>query len=178
MHKNYCAKEILKKTEQNWPEAGCQVNKFAVYMLRIQTLLQKNCSEDLQARRLNTSEFDVLASLRVTEPPYVLTPTELQKLLLITSGGLTKILYQLESRGLISRSVQEQDKRSKLVHLTAEGQALVEEIMCHHNVEDEKLLAEALTQEELSTFNQLLSKLANAYEKRDGTFTDADSVED
>jgi DNA-binding MarR family transcriptional regulator len=52
---------------------------------------------------LSPSELDVLVTLRRSAAPWVLTPSEIQRALLITSGGLTKILQQLEGRGLVTR---------------------------------------------------------------------------
>ena len=39
---------------------------------------------------LTGGEFDVLAALRRSGPPYRLTPTTLRKALLLSSGGMTK----------------------------------------------------------------------------------------
>jgi DNA-binding MarR family transcriptional regulator len=90
--------------------------------------------EALFARHdLERGEFDVLATLERNGPPYTLSPTDLYRSLMITSGGLTHRLNQLESRGYITRKPSADDGRSLLVRLTAKGlkaaaSALVEDM--------------------------------------------------
>ncbi|MES9851073.1 MAG: MarR family transcriptional regulator [Candidatus Thiodiazotropha sp. L084R] len=171
MHKQYSADIILNKTKEYWPETDQNIDSYAIYLHRSQQLSLKLATQIIQRHQVNTSEFDVLAALRNTAPPHQLTPTELQRSMLITSGGLTKLLYQLEARGLITRSVKEHDKRSKLVHLTETGKNLVEECMVEVHAFDRKLLNTALTAKELTQFITLLSKVTRTLEKKDGQFT-------
>ena len=96
----------------------------------------------------------------------MLTPKELQRSLLITSGGLTKLLYQLEASELIRRSVQEHDKRSKLVHLTPNGKKIVGRAMAAMQESVKAWLDEAFTQREFEQLKQLLSKAACVLERK------------
>lgn len=75
---------------------------------------------------LERGEFDVLATLRRSGPPYRLSPTQLYGSLMISSGGMTHRLDRLERAKLIARVAAETDRRSTLVELTATGRALVE----------------------------------------------------
>lgn len=75
------------------------------------------------------TEFDVLATLRNAPPPHELTPSQVQGLMVITSGGLTKVMRQLEERKLVSRSLPGKDQRVKPVRITAAGKRLVERLM-------------------------------------------------
>jgi DNA-binding MarR family transcriptional regulator len=75
------------------------------------------------------TEFDVLATLRNAPPPHELTPSQVQGLMVITSGGLTKVMRQLEERKLVSRSLPGTDQRVKPVRITAAGKRLVERLM-------------------------------------------------
>ncbi|MDP3124759.1 MAG: MarR family transcriptional regulator, partial [Thiobacillus sp.] len=70
---------------------------------------------------LAPAEFDVLATLRNAPAPHELTPTQLQDSLLITSGGLTKVMLQLETRNLVIRSRHQTDQRVKPIKLTPAG---------------------------------------------------------
>lgn len=79
--------------------------------------------EALFARHgLERGEFDVLATLQRCGPPYRLSPTELYKSLMVSSGGLTHRLKRLESAGLIRRTPSPDDGRSRIVELTEDGQ--------------------------------------------------------
>lgn len=67
---------------------------------------------------LAPAEFDVLSALeRASRKEYTLTPTELQASMIITSGGLTKVLRQLEGRGLVERPKGAGDRRVKPVRI-------------------------------------------------------------
>jgi DNA-binding MarR family transcriptional regulator len=101
----------------------------------------------------------VLASLRREGRPYRLTPTELSKALMVTSGGMTKRLASLERRGLISREPHPRDGRSTAVTLTPEGKRLVDEVLPEHVANEERLLAE-LSAEERAELAALLEALA------------------
>lgn len=76
---------------------------------------------------LDRGEFDVIATLRRSGPPYRLTPTEIYSSLMISSGGLTHRLDRLEKAGLIRREKSPRDGRSLLVALTESGAARAEE---------------------------------------------------
>ncbi|KKX30197.1 MarR family transcriptional regulator [Rhizobium sp. LC145] len=76
---------------------------------------------------LDRGEFDVIATLRRSGPPYRLTPTEIYSSLMISSGGLTHRLDRLEKAGLIRREKSPRDGRSLLVALTEAGAARAEE---------------------------------------------------
>ena len=172
MNKQYSADKILANGRIYWPDANHTIECLAIYLHRSAQLLLKHATQSIQQHRINTSEFDVLAALRNSPPPHVSTPTELQRSMLITSGGLTKLLYQLEAGGLISRSVQERDKRSKLVHLTNAGKDLVEKSMGELHETDSEMLDAALSKKELNQLVALLGKVTRTLEHRDGQFTD------
>jgi DNA-binding MarR family transcriptional regulator len=46
--------------------------------------------------------------------------------LMVTTGSMTSLLDTLERRGLVRRQAHPSDRRGLLVHLTAEGEALVD----------------------------------------------------
>ena len=60
------------------------------------------------------------------DPPHRLSPKEVGVSLLFSSGGLTKLLERLESRGLVAREPDPNDGRGVLVSLTAAGSDLQE----------------------------------------------------
>lgn len=91
--------------------------------------------------------------------PYRLTPTELSKALMVTSGGMTKRLSALEGRGLIRREPDQSDRRSTAVSLTREGKRLVEAILPEH-VSNEKRLLSGLSNKERAALAGLLESLA------------------
>ncbi|HEY3517152.1 MAG TPA: MarR family transcriptional regulator, partial [Gammaproteobacteria bacterium] len=74
-------------------------------------------------------------------------------------GGRTKILKQLEAKGLVSRRAHASDKRSTLVELTARGEAAIEAAQSAVRELDCALLDRALNDREQQRLAQLLRKL-------------------
>lgn len=109
---------------------------------------------------LSPAEFDLLATLRRSPPPRQLTPSEVQSLLLITSGGLTKVMDKLEARGLVERPRHASDQRVRPVKLTVAGKRLVEKAMAEVMAASTARLRGALAPGELEQLTALLGKLA------------------
>ena len=166
MHDRLTADEVLALGHQNWLHHYHHVDRFAVYLNRVRELSDAEVNQLLGRFGISHTEFDILATLRCTAPPHTLTPTGLRRSMLITSGGLTKLLHGLEHRALISRSVQEHDRRSKLVHLTDTGRRLAEEAMEEILRLTDQWLTESLDMEEIETLNRLLGKLNRSLEER------------
>lgn len=82
--------------------------------------------KNLKRHGLDSGEFEVLATLRRSGPPYALRPTELFTALMISSGGMTARLDRLERANLIRRQPADDDARSTMVQLTAAGKKKIE----------------------------------------------------
>ncbi|WP_051543362.1 MarR family winged helix-turn-helix transcriptional regulator [Thiothrix lacustris] len=160
----YRTADIVAACQQYWPETHMLAHSLVIYLNRMNEHQMMEGSKSLLGFGLSLTEFDVLVTLRRSASPHVLTPTELQRSLLVTSGGLTKLLYQLEARGLVSRSVQMQDKRSKLVHLTGQGCELAEKVMYAILAASTKRFDAALNKKEQEQLIKLLGKIALATE--------------
>jgi DNA-binding MarR family transcriptional regulator len=107
---------------------------------------------------LNSGEFDVLASLRRSGTPYQLTPTELFRTLMLSSGAMTNRLDRLEHAGLIVRLPDPSDRRGTLVGLTARGREIADVAVTAHVANEHRLL-DTLSAEEQAQLAQLLRKL-------------------
>lgn len=70
---------------------------------------------------LESWEFDVLTALRRSGPPYELSPGELLRATLVTSGTMTNRVDRLVAAGLVRRGRDPQDKRGVRVRLTDAG---------------------------------------------------------
>jgi DNA-binding MarR family transcriptional regulator len=107
---------------------------------------------------LQPGEFDVLATLRRSGEPYMLSPTRLYEAAMISSGGMTDRLDRLERARLVERRPDPKDRRGKLIALTDAGRRLIDETIGRHVANEERLLA-ALTQAEQEMLDALLKKL-------------------
>jgi DNA-binding MarR family transcriptional regulator len=103
-------------------------------------------------------EFDVLATLRRSGEPYLLSPTRLYEAVMISSGGMTNRLDRLERAGLVERRPDPSDRRGKLIALTDAGKRVIDETIGRHVANEERLLS-VLTAAEQEKLNSLLRKL-------------------
>ena len=107
---------------------------------------------------LGNGDFDVLATLRRSGPPFRLRPGELSASTMVTSGAVTKRIDRLEQRGLVQRSVSSEDARGREIQLTAKGRRLTDELVVRHLENEERLLA-SLDERERTQLTRLLRKL-------------------
>jgi len=90
---------------------------------------------------LGEGDFDVLATLRRSGPPYALTPRGLADTTMVTSGAITKRVDRLEERGLVTRRISEYDARGRVVALTPAGLELIDRAFAAHLANEHRLLA-------------------------------------
>ncbi|MDE1186374.1 MAG: MarR family transcriptional regulator [Pantoea sp.] len=152
---------------QQWASAMPELDasSMAIFgrMLRIMKHLAKTRAEALSPFGFRDGEFDVLATLRRAGSPFCLSPTQLYKSLLVTSGAMTNRLNHLEEAGLIARVADPQDKRSTLVALTVAGREKIEQALLVHTQTQNTLLA-ALEPAQRQQLSALLSQLLVASE--------------
>lgn len=113
---------------------------------------------------LTREAWDVLASLRREPPPHRLSPTQLYRALMRSSGAMTHRLASLERAGLVKRVPDPGDGRGMLVQLTRKGVRLVDRVAPDHLVNERGLLA-PLSEDERRLLGDLLRKLLRAYER-------------
>lgn len=117
---------------------------------------------------LDRGEFDVLSTLRRSGAPYRLSPTELYRSLMISSGGLTHRLIRLEKAGLVRREKAPGDGRSLLVMLTEEGVRRVEAAF-RADMENEMRFLDGMAPERRALLAGLLQELLAGLEARMAT---------
>jgi DNA-binding MarR family transcriptional regulator len=105
-------------------------------------LLQSASFADLFSRfGMSFADYEVLAALRRSGPPYRLNPTALFNALVLSSGGMTKRLDRLEAAALVERLPDPGDRRGRLVSLTSKGGELVDNALVAHLANEERLLS-------------------------------------
>lgn len=127
----------------------------------VELVMRDHMNPLFAAAGLQPGEFDVLATLRRSGEPYMLSPTKLYEAAMISSGGMTNRLDRLERAGFVERRPDPSDRRGKLIALTDAGKQVIDETIGRHVANEERLLA-ALTLKEQEQLNQLLRKLIAA----------------
>ena len=154
---------LLERVRRYWPELSAGLQPGVLYLYRARDQLYLDLTVVLEPWGLLPADLDVLGALRTQARPWQLTPTELYRSLLLSSGGLTKILHRLQKAGLIERTPNPRDRRSRMVTLTAAGADLLEQVMVAV-VEHERRFLEPLREVEQAELNRLLAKLVDAGE--------------
>jgi DNA-binding MarR family transcriptional regulator len=155
----HTAEESLTRMKKNWPKAATPTFEVCLSVHRLSDLGRANGQKLASRHGLSLTEIDVLAALRRAALPHELSPTELYSAVLISSGGLTKVLHGLERRGLISRVADDVDRRSRRVRLTPAGKALAERTVAAVQASDEERFSKALSTAEMARLATLLRKL-------------------
>ncbi len=93
---------------------------------RVSRLLDRVRRDAFSSTSMEPWEFDVLAALRREGAPYSLTPGQLLKQTMVTSGTMTNRVDGLEARGLVKRGPSATDRRVVLVTLTPQGRNAVD----------------------------------------------------
>ena len=115
---------------------------------------------------LGRGEVGALSALRVSGPPYRLSPTHLAKGLMLSSAGITSRIDRLERRGFVRRLADPNDRRGVMVELTDEGLEAVDSAVAALTVSDQQLLAR-LEPDEIAQLESILRKLLGGLELPD-----------
>ena len=120
---------MLRQTADSFPELYSPGMRAIARIFRLRDLIFENAQREMARFDLSPAEYSVLATLRKTPAHHALRPADITKGMLLTSGGLTKVLNALEDRGLIEREDDPNDRRGSIARLTAGGVAFAEEVM-------------------------------------------------
>ncbi len=121
--------------EWGWSDYDLDLRQMAVSK-RISLLarhLERLAVDTLAPLGLDPGEFEVLAILLRSGRAHELSPSALNRWLMISGGGLTKRLVRLEDRALVARRLDPGDRRSLLVALTPAGVDLAERAVHAHS---------------------------------------------
>lgn len=122
---------------------------------RLSHLVDRELRAFFATKGLQPGEFDILATLRRSGPPYRLTAGGLVDAAMVTSGAITNRLDHLVAKGLVTRETDPQNRRSVLITLAERGRALVDEVVGEH-IENEKRLLAPLDQRQQEQLARLL----------------------
>jgi DNA-binding MarR family transcriptional regulator len=87
--------------------------------------LQRTATSALTEHGLTLGEFDILGTLR-RRGEGGMTPTQILRWVVLSSGGMTARLDKLEGAGLISRRDDPGDRRMVMIELTPKGKRVID----------------------------------------------------
>ena len=103
--------------------------KLWIVLARAFRAVEAHAAADVARHDLTLTEFGILEALHHTGP---LLLGDLQRRILVSSGGITYLVNRLVTRGLVERRPCEDDRRARYAALTPAGAALVLRIFPQH----------------------------------------------
>ena len=137
--------------------------KFWVKLARAHSAIAARANADISRHGLTLAEFGILEVLYHRGPMLL---GEVQRRILVSSGGITFLVDRLTAKGLVERRACDTDKRARYATLTDQGVRLVAEIFPVHA---DAIVAAvgALSAAELETASVLLRKVGLAAERQE-----------
>lgn len=103
--------------------------KLWVVLARTYQAIAARAEAHARSHDLTAAEFGVLEALHHGGPALL---GELQKKILVSSGGMTWLVDRLEKRGLVERTACPEDRRARYAKLTDAGRRFIAEIFPEH----------------------------------------------
>lgn len=103
--------------------------KLLVVLARAHAAVEAHLHANVAVHGLTLTEFGILEVLYHKGP---LLLGEVQKRILVSSGGVTYLVDRLEEKGLVERRACTEDRRARYAALTAEGEAMIARIFPEH----------------------------------------------
>jgi MarR family 2-MHQ and catechol resistance regulon transcriptional repressor len=132
--------------------------KLWVVLAKAFDAVLKHVEADVANYDLTATEFGILEALHHKGPMLL---GEIQRKMLVTSGGITYLVDRLVEKGFVKREPCEDDRRARYAVLTASGTALIRKSFPTHATRIEQLMA-GLTAAEQREATALLRKLGLA----------------
>jgi MarR family 2-MHQ and catechol resistance regulon transcriptional repressor len=118
-----------KPAEPDVPPAERDALKLWVVLSRAHAAIAARAAADIARHDLTLAEFGVLEALHHKGRMLL---GEVQRSLLVSSGGVTYLVDRLEKRGLVRREACLDDRRARYAALTPAGEAFVREAFPVH----------------------------------------------
>ena len=137
------------------PTRSSAALRLWVRLARAFRAIEAVAARDAARHGLTLAEFGMLEAL------YHLGPMplgEVQRRILVSSGGVTYLADSLESRGLVRREPANRDRRIRIATLTDEGREMIEKIFPEHAARLEEAMA-GLSPEEQERAATLIRRL-------------------
>src|SRR5881409_972773 len=127
-------------------------------MMKAHRTLERLATRSIESSEVGLSDFAVLEMLLHKGPQPV---NEIGRRIELTSGAITTAVDRLESRGLVTREAHENDRRARIVRLTARGKEQALKVFAGHKTAMD-FAASGLSKTERATLIRLLKKLGTS----------------
>ena len=118
--------EILDQWSEERPDLDTASLGVVIRVMTLYRSFSRQATRALEDVDLELWEYDVLSALRRQGEPYSLPATRLARETGLSSGAMTNRIDRLETRALVRRTPDPDDRRGVNVSLTAKGRKLID----------------------------------------------------
>jgi DNA-binding MarR family transcriptional regulator len=154
---------IIAAWAREWPELDTSPAAIVGRVGRLTRFFDAGLARTFTRFGLTRADFDVLAALRRSGPPYRLSQKAVMNALMRRSGTTSFRVDRLERAGLVRRSSDPRDKRGAYVTLTEKGRRRFDAVAPVHLANENRMLG-ALSRRERGMLISLLRKLLLSFE--------------
>lgn len=126
--------------------------KLFVVLSRAHRAVERHSELDINRHGLSAGEFAIMEALYHKGP---LLLGEVQRKILVSSGGVTYLVDRLEAEGLVERRECETDRRARYAALTRKGEQLMKRIFPEHAAALERAVSGLSTAEKQQAIDLL-----------------------
>lgn len=168
--------DAVDRITQQWQAVRPDLDTSPIEIIgrvsRLSRLIDRELGVNFGEHGIESWMYDVLATLYRIGPPHELTPGDLVRQSMVTTGAITNRIDRLVERGLVRRERSEHDRRSVVVGLTDAGRELVERVAPDHLATEDRILG-SLSARQRDQLTRLLRSLAVDLGDLDNRETDA-----
>lgn len=129
-------------------------------LFRAQVALNEVFASDEVWIEVTQVEYDVLYTL--SKAPTGMSMAELNLGILMTQGGLSKLVARLERRGLLQRTPDPHDRRATCLVLTEQGRAIQRRVGLRHGVSVAATMTRILDDQQMDQLRELGTHIVEA----------------
>jgi MarR family 2-MHQ and catechol resistance regulon transcriptional repressor len=152
------ARPTAKRTRPPTGGVPDETLKLWVVLARAYAAVAKHVEDDVARHGLTGTEFGILEALYHKGP---LLLGEIQRKVLVSSGGITYLVDRLVAKGLVERQHCPNDRRARYAVLTPAGESLMRDVFPRHARRIARALSGLTTTEQVQA-TALLRALGHA----------------
>ena len=153
---------LVEDFERLRPDIDPATKEVAARLLHLSDLVERYYGSICERFDVSLSGMGVVTAL-ARSAPRELTLAELNRDILVTSGGITFVAARLEHQGLLAKRSNPSDGRAVLVQLTRKGRRVAEQLISEIARADSVVLG-SLPSGDLSAINALLKSLESRFD--------------
>lgn len=133
-------------------------DSYTFWISRLTNSLQERLNRDLETLDLTGSQWTVMSILSTGDG---CSPATIAEKMQIDRSAASRLADRLEKKGLVSRQVDEKDRRSVRVVISEPGEMMIS-YMNQAVEKHQQQILDSLSDSEAETFKRLLKKLLQA----------------